>query len=127
MAYWLVDHYIRSNMLTGLVCPRRRLYTLEKGMSSGGIALGAFLDIEGAFNNTTFDSISEAAESFGIDGSIVRWIRAMLESRVIISSIGMTEMSSSVTRGCPQGGVLSPLLWCLVLDGLLPTLNLEKT
>jgi len=28
-----------------------------------------------------------------------------------------------VSRGCPQGGVLSPLLWCLVVDELLARLN----
>jgi hypothetical protein len=29
----------------------------------------------------------------------------------------------SVTRGCPQGGVLSPLLWGLVVDNFLWELN----
>jgi hypothetical protein len=28
-----------------------------------------------------------------------------------------------VSRGCPQGGVLSPVLWCLVVDELLARLN----
>jgi hypothetical protein len=28
-----------------------------------------------------------------------------------------------VARGCPQGGVLSPLLWCLVVDELITGLN----
>jgi hypothetical protein len=28
-----------------------------------------------------------------------------------------------VARGCPQGGVLSPLLWCLVVDKLITGLN----
>jgi len=28
-----------------------------------------------------------------------------------------------VSRGCPQGGVLSPLLWCLVVSELLARLN----
>jgi hypothetical protein len=31
-------------------------------------------------------------------------------------------MSVVVSRGCPQGGVLSPLLWCLVVDELLARL-----
>ncbi len=29
----------------------------------------------------------------------------------------------SVDRGCPQGGVLSPLLWSLVVDSLIRRLN----
>jgi hypothetical protein len=32
-------------------------------------------------------------------------------------------MSIAVARGCPQGGVLSPLLWSLVVDELLTGLN----
>jgi RNA-directed DNA polymerase len=32
-------------------------------------------------------------------------------------------MEVKVTRGCPQGGVLSPLLWSLVVDDLLVKLN----
>ena len=47
----------------------------------------------------------------------------MLQSRIISTSLGSVAVSSSVVRGCPQGGVLSPLLWCLVMDGLLRTLN----
>ena len=32
--------------------------------------------------------------------------------------------SVKVNRGCPQGGNLSPLLWCIVIDGLLKELEL---
>jgi len=28
-----------------------------------------------------------------------------------------------ISRGCPQGGVLSPLLWCLVVDDLVTRLS----
>ena len=137
----MVDAYIRCEVLmTTPLHPNQHAYRtamstetalhnlvsrLERGIHSKEIALSVFLDIEGAFNYTTFDSISEAARSFGIDDAVVRWIRAMLESRIISSSINSVTLSSTVVRGCPQGGVLSPLLWCLVLDGLLHTLNEE--
>ena len=29
------------------------------------------------------------------------------------------SIMGQVTDGCPQGGVLSPKLWCLAVDGLL--------
>jgi hypothetical protein len=32
-------------------------------------------------------------------------------------------LGAAVVRGCPQGGVLSPLLWSLVVDDLLWELN----
>jgi hypothetical protein len=47
------------------------------------IALGAFLDIEGAFDRTSFDIIKQAAERHGIEPAICRRICAMLDSRNI--------------------------------------------
>jgi hypothetical protein len=46
----------------------------------------------------------------------------MLESRNIITTLSGETMSTA--RGCSQGGVLSPLLWSLVMvDELLLELN----
>jgi hypothetical protein len=67
----------------------------------------------------TFDIIKQAAESYGIDPSICKWISAMLESRSIKATISGETLGAAAVRGCPQGGVLSPLLWSLVVDVLL--------
>jgi hypothetical protein len=32
-------------------------------------------------------------------------------------------MRFAISRGCPEGGVLSPILWCLVVDDLLDRLS----
>jgi hypothetical protein len=37
--------------------------------------------------------------------------------------LGGLARSVTVSEGCPQGGVLSPLLWCLVVNELLARLN----
>jgi hypothetical protein len=87
------------------------------------IALGVFLDIEGAFNNTSYDSMCAALARHGVDRTIVRWISAILESRLGTSTLGGFFTSVVVTRGCPQGGVLSPHLWCLVVKELLARLS----
>jgi hypothetical protein len=83
------------------------------------MALGVFLDIEGAFDRTSFDIIRQAAERCGIDPTICRWICAMLESRNIKATLSGETLGATAVRGCPQGGVLSPLLWSLVMDDLL--------
>jgi hypothetical protein len=49
--------------------------------------------------------------------------KTMLENRSIIATLSGETLEVSVTRGCLQGGVLSPLLWSLVVDGLLGELN----
>jgi hypothetical protein len=47
----------------------------------------------------------------------------MLESRNISATLSGDTLRATAARGCPQGGVLSPLLWSLVVDDLLWGLN----
>jgi len=49
--------------------------------------LGVFLDIEGAFNNTCYDNICDALVRYGGDYTIVRWIRATLDGRVVAATL----------------------------------------
>ena len=39
------------------------------------------------------------------------------------ATFGGCSRSVAVSRGCPQGAVLSPLLWCLIVNELLARLN----
>jgi len=95
----------------------------EKALDQQEIALGIFLNIEGAFNNTSYNSMCAALDRHGVDHTIVRWIRATLEVRLATATLGGFSRTIAVSRGCPQGGVLSPLLWCLVVNELLARLN----
>ncbi|XP_039303927.1 uncharacterized protein LOC113003211 [Solenopsis invicta] len=94
---------------------------IEEQLERGGYAVGTFLDIEGAFNKV-HKVVCEEALHRGVPEKLVEWIRSMLGRRVV-ASLGTTRVSGGVERGCPQGGVLSPLLWCLVMDGLLEGLS----
>ena len=99
------------------------VYNIEKAFSQKHSGLGVFLDIEGAFDSVSFNSIMEAARSHGIPSIISNWILAMLSNRILCCSLRQTEIRRLSVCGCPQGGVLSPLLWNLVADGLLSRLN----
>jgi hypothetical protein len=96
---------------------------IENATEHKDIALGAFLDTEGAFDRTSYDTIKQASERHGIEPAICRWICAMLDSRNISAILSGETLRASVARGCPQGGVLSPLLWSLVVDDILWELN----
>lgn len=96
---------------------------IEGAMVKGESALGAFLDIEGAFDKVSLDSITSSLSSRCVQPSIVRWITAMLSNREVRLEINGCVVQGSVVRGCPQGGVLSPILWNLVMDSLLVRLN----
>lgn len=101
----------------------RLVYRLEEARNKNCMAVGVFLDIEGAFNCTTVSSIRRAAERHGLDPTVIRWIGNMLSTRQLTVARGEGTVKVAVDRGCPQGGVLSPLLWCLVVDELLVRLD----
>jgi hypothetical protein len=96
---------------------------VEKAHDQEEAALGVFLDIEGTFNNTSYDSMCVALAKHGVDHTSIQWIRATLEGPLATATFGGFYRSVEVSRGCPKGGVLSPLLWCLVVDELIARLN----
>ena len=92
---------------------------VEATLRDKEIALGAFIDIEGAFDNTLISSIQQAMESREVHSTVRRWVTTMLKHRQVYTTLNDHTVGAIATRGCPQGGVLSPLLWCLVVDDLL--------
>jgi hypothetical protein len=99
------------------------VHRLEKSLNKREIVLGAFLDIEGAFNNTSFHAIITAAKERGLEETCCRWVGSTLESRLVYTSLMGSSLTARVIGGFPQGEVLSPLLWNLVVDGLLTITN----
>jgi len=137
----LVDRYLRDEALALVpLDPNQHAYQagesvetafhqlvvrVEKTLDQQETALGVFLDIEEAFNNTCYDTMCEALPRHGSDHTIVRWIRATLEGRVAVATLNGYFVRFKISKGCPQGSVLSPLLWCLVVDELLARLSEE--
>ena len=99
--------------------------TIESSLQYGQYTLAAFLDIEGAFNNVKLSAIVNSLSTLGVEKPIRLWISKMLCSRVITSTIGDNSLQKLVDRGTPQGGVLSPLLWLIVVNEILKRLKLE--
>jgi hypothetical protein len=120
----LVERYIREGILheeplhrnqhayqEGKSCEtalHQPVSRIEDSLASKEIALCAFLDI-GAFDNTSYESIIRSAHT------ICRWIEATLQSCQIQANLVGEIIEVKATRGSPQGGVLSPLLWSLVV------------
>jgi len=135
----LVDIYLRDEALAiVLLHPNQHAYQagksvetalhqlvvqVEKALDQQEIALGAFLDIEGAFNSTCYDTMCDALVRHGSEYTIVQWIKIALEGCVAVVTLNGISLRFMISRGCPQGGVLSPLLWCLVVNDLLTRLS----
>jgi ribonuclease HI len=97
----------------------RVVYKLEKAMSQGEYALALFMDIENAFPTVSFEGIERALTRINLQPGIQRWITRMVENRSTTVELAGASITKKSTKGCPQGGILSPFLWNAVLDPLL--------
>jgi hypothetical protein len=135
----LVDRYIRDKILRLRLLHRYQfayqsgrstdtvlchvITHIEEAVENSEVTLEAFLDIEGAFDSTSFDIITKAAKQHGREDMICRWISSRLGSRKITATLAGETLEGFVARGCPQGGILSPLLWNLVVGKLIGGLD----
>ncbi|MCP3662523.1 MAG: RNA-directed DNA polymerase [Gammaproteobacteria bacterium] len=135
----LIDRYIRDELLVGrplhanqhaYVAGRSTetaLHSLvtqiEMALSDRHYALVVFFDIEGAFDNATFESMETALQGRGAHPAVTQWVGRLLRCRTVQASLGDCVGKVAVHKGTPQGGVLSPLMWDLVVDSLLRVLH----
>lgn len=99
---------------------------IEKALEDKEIALCAFLDVEGAFDNSPTSLLVEGLVAKKVDDTTTRWVNAMLSNRRVKITLLNSSVEVLTTRGCPQGGVLSPLLWTLAVDKLLRLLSDQR-
>ena len=76
---------------------------IERSLSAKEIALCSFLDIEGAFDNTTYSSMAKAMKKRMFHTCTVNWIHTMLAQRIISSELGGTSITVRATKGCSCG------------------------
>ena len=96
---------------------------IEKSLFCGNFTLGVFLDIEGAFDNATYQSIQTSLEGRDIDQAVQGWMTNMLKNREICIEMRGVKITKKLNKGVPQGGILSPTLWNFILEDLLVTLK----
>ena len=81
--------------------------------------LAVSLDCSGAFDCIKFQAAKEAMLRKNIPNSIIRWYDNLLKGRVVTANMQGCDASILPARGSPQGGVLSPLIWNLIMDTFL--------
>jgi len=85
-----------------------------------------FLDLKSAFDIANREVILEQLVSFGIRGKILNWIRMYLSNRsasVLFRGV-RSSTSQSFELGTPQGGVLSPMLFNVLMHKLVADIPL---
>jgi len=98
---------------------------MERTLKSGEYGISATLDVEGAFSHATYASIINGLRRHNVDSWATRWIISMLTNRSVHACHSGEIRNRTVERGCPQGGVLSPLLWNMVVDEILSLMRLN--
>ena len=96
------------------------------------------LDLSSAFDMIDYEIlITRLADSFGIRGTVLRWIKSYLYNRTQSIVIGdVQSVILPIDCGVPQGSVLGPMLFSLYISpiegivqshGLQPMLYADDT
>jgi hypothetical protein len=65
------------------VRPRFTVSRIESALGHKIFSLGAFLDVEVAFDNISFEAMGKACADHEVHFTISRWIVAMLSNRMV--------------------------------------------
>ena len=96
---------------------------VEAAFLRGRQAVAVSLDCTGAFDTVKFDSARTAMRGKSIPPNIVQWYDHLLRNRRVTAEVQGVSKVLRPGKGSPQGGVLSPLVWNLVMDTLLTQLE----
>ena len=77
------------------------------------------LDCTRAFDCVGFDAASEALITNGVPKGITLWYTNLLKGRKATANLQGVTQTITPGRGSPQSGILSPLVWNLVMDSVL--------
>ncbi len=94
---------------------------VERYVHNGKYVLAVSLDCSGAFDCIKFSSARKGMDRHKIPINIKNWYSNLLENRMVTADVQGQKITVRPARGSPQGGVLSPLIWNLIMDTLLST------
>lgn len=91
------------------------------------VVAAVFLDLEKAFDLMWSTGTIMQLSKFGIDGRMLKWIHNFLANRKIQVRVGNeTSDQHTLENGCPQGSVISPILFNAIINTLNDHLKKHK-
>jgi hypothetical protein len=92
---------------------------IERAVNRKENALVVSLDCSGAFDCIKYSSAKNAMKDLGINISIINWYCKILGNRCVTAELQGVKGSRIPSKGTPQGGVLSPMIWNLIMNKLM--------
>lgn len=124
--YFIESHHLLSSAQFGFRSARgledvvmqlsHKIRIAVDGSSSCGVV---YLDLKGAFDRVWQQGLLYKIAQLGINGNMLRWLRSYLTDRtqsVVVH--GYTSACHRIQAGVPQGGVLSPLLFNVMMSDI---------
>src|SRR5699024_3396343 len=85
------------------------------------------IDISEAVDNTWWPSILYMLDQHKFPAQIIRLNQSHLSNRSVSFTYQNFTSHKSLTKGCPQGGPISPILWLIIINVLLCKFNIPNT
>ncbi len=93
----------------------------QEAQSRGSRLVAIFLDIRKAFDSVPRHVIQESIQRLPLDADSVRFIMSLVSGRT--ARVKGSDDVIECNTGVPQGGVLSPILFNIVMGGLIERLD----
>ncbi|KAI5712843.1 hypothetical protein M8J75_011670 [Diaphorina citri] len=78
-----------------------------------------FIDIKGAFDNVRWHRVIERMVEINLPAKLISLVASYFSNRTIVLEAERHKIQKQATRGCPQGSILGPEFWNLVVADLL--------
>ncbi|UYV62360.1 hypothetical protein LAZ67_2000267 [Cordylochernes scorpioides] len=77
------------------------------------------VDISAAFDNAWWPALMKRLDEDGVQASTIKLLQSYFDNRRIRFRYSSTEINKKLSKGCPQGGPLSPTLWNILINEIL--------
>jgi len=86
---------------------KKAVKAINKMRKSGPCTAAIFVDIRGAFDHLPWKHILSSLTEYEMPAYVSSLLRSYFRSR----RVTYRDATRIITRGCPQGSILGPLLW----------------